>query len=365
MEFVPIVNLIGKRVKRIKRGSGKSAVQVLEGRDTSLQASHSLWRSPSQTPPEEATTPPDTPSTPLMSPSSQTSTSEPPSPTSHMSPPNFMAADSSSSSGGGGGNSVGNSVDSSVDSSGGGGSISSSSSSSHSFGADVVHLDELTKEQRAHIDAARTYYLSVGGVLDAYADIFLLRFFVQHKWDVKRAHAMMRTTAVWRRRVGADDIRRKLALHEAPGRGTPASGSASADGVEESTGNAPAAPAAEVADAPLAAAAAQPPSGSFLSLTHASALLSTAVILPRHGVDKKLNQINFIEVHTLTAPPPLPRDQRYRAPTWLLASAADLILCPRCRLLPILALALSVSSPLCFFAGALLRRGRLLLAALK
>ena len=311
MEFVPIVNLIGKRVKRIKRGSGKSAVQVLEGRDTSLQASHSLWRSPSQNPPEEATTPPDTPSTPLMSPSSQTSTSEPPSPTSHMSPPNFMAADSSSSSGGGGGNSVGNSVDSSVDSSGGGGSISSSSSSSHSFGADVVHLDELTKEQRAHIDAARTYYLSVGGVLDAYADIFLLRFFVQHKWDVKRAHAMMRTTAVWRRRVGADDIRRKLALHEAqqrlPGRGTPAGGSASADGVEESTGDAPAAPATEVAEAPLAAAAAQPPSGSFLSLTHASALLSTAVILPRHGVDKKLNQINFIEVHTLTDPLPTPR----------------------------------------------------------
>ena len=228
-----------------------------------------------------------------------------------MSPPNFMAADSSSSSGGGGGNSVGNSVDSSVDSSGGGGSISSSSSSSHSFGADVVHLDELTKEQRAHIDAARTYYLSVGGVLDAYADIFLLRFFVQHKWDVKRAHAMMRTTAVWRRRVGADDIRRKLALHEAqqrlPGRGTPAGGSASADGVEESTGDAPAAPATEVAEAPLAAAAAQPPSGSFLSLTHASALLSTAVILPRHGVDKKLNQINFIEVHTLTDPLPTPR----------------------------------------------------------
>jgi hypothetical protein len=67
---------------------------------------------------------------------------------------------------------------------------------------------ELTAEQRRLMGVAAGYYRDAGGVLDEYADVTVLRYLLWHDWRLERTKKQMRATIAWRRKVGADAIRR-------------------------------------------------------------------------------------------------------------------------------------------------------------
>ena len=125
------------------------------------------------------------------------------------------------------------------------------------FGADAFRLDSLTDAQRQKVAEAKEHYTtSLGGQLDEYGDVTMIRFFVMHNWDAKRAHKMMASTAQWRKKVGADAIRRRVA--EMP----------------------------------------------FVAWPHGREMLQSVSLLPRHGEDRSVgrNQLNFLEARSFDIP---------------------------------------------------------------
>ena len=76
------------------------------------------------------------------------------------------------------------------------------------MGDPLTLFSELSTEQRQLIAVSREYYTEAGGELDEYGDVRMLRFLLWHDWRLERAKKQMRQTIAWRRKVGADAIRR-------------------------------------------------------------------------------------------------------------------------------------------------------------
>ena len=72
-------------------------------------------------------------------------------------------------------------------------------------------LAALTPTQRAELAAARETFEAAGGVLDAHADAFLLRFLRNHDFDAMSAAPQLRATAAWRNESGAARVRAEYA----------------------------------------------------------------------------------------------------------------------------------------------------------
>ena len=78
------------------------------------------------------------------------------------------------------------------------------------MGSEELLLGSLTEEQRDLVKEATAYYIEEGGVLDDFGHVTILRFLSWHEWKLLPAKKMMKATATWRRKVGADDVREKL-----------------------------------------------------------------------------------------------------------------------------------------------------------
>ena len=72
-------------------------------------------------------------------------------------------------------------------------------------------LAALTPTQRAELAAARETFEAAGGVLDAHADAFLLRFLRNHAFSATKAAPQLRATAAWRNESGAARVRAEYA----------------------------------------------------------------------------------------------------------------------------------------------------------
>ena len=81
----------------------------------------------------------------------------------------------------------------------------------HALGRREVRLAALTPSQRQLISEAVSAYESFGGMIDEFAEVTALRFLLWNDWKLSRATKQMRATAAWRRKSGANEIRRKMA----------------------------------------------------------------------------------------------------------------------------------------------------------
>jgi hypothetical protein len=77
--------------------------------------------------------------------------------------------------------------------------------------ANHVSLDDLTPQKWGMIKQLKAAYVSHGGELDEYGDIFILRFLIDKDWKYASAEKKAKSTAAWRAKVGANAMRKRIA----------------------------------------------------------------------------------------------------------------------------------------------------------